>query len=449
MILEQTLKQAGILSPQMIQSMEILQMSSYELERYLQNLALENPTMELHLPSRSPEVNAEEFGRRLQWLEDNDRQNAFYLRGDEDDGEYDSLARAGTDGGLEADLYSHLSGQLDGLPGDTPCLAAAKFLAGCLDEHGYLDDSPEKLAEEAGLPAGAMEAGLELLRSLDPPGVGARNLSECLVLQLERMGEKGFVLDIAAGYLDELSRQRYKFIAGELHISQEQVRLAAEKIRALEPRPGESFKRSAPPVYIVPDIFVTERDGFLAVTSNSDAFPRLKISSCYRRLLNSTSDPEVKLYLDEKIRQVRYAIRSVNQRSDTLLSCAREIVSRQEKFFLHGDRGLAPMTHRDIAAAMGVHDSTVGRAIREKYLQCAHGIYPLSYFFTRAVGDIGSRRVQQLICELIDAEDKSHPLSDQKLCGQLESRGCGVSRRTVTKYRDQLGIPDASRRKQP
>ena len=421
-------------------------MSSYELEKHLQELAMENPAMELRLPEKAPEINAEEFGRRIQWLEENDRQNAIYVRSDADEDEADPLACAGTDGGLEADLYTHLISQLDRLYSRHPSYSAARFIAGCLDEHGYLDESEETLADESDFPPEALRDGLALLHTLDPPGVAASSLSQCLVLQLQRMGETGYVLDIAANYLDSLSRQRYKFIASELDISLAQVADAAEKIRNLEPRPGESFKRTSPCAYILPDIFVAVKDGRPQVSTNADAVPRLKISSYYKQLQANTADPDVRDYLDEKIRQVRFAMRSIAQRQSTLLDCVRRIAERQEAFFLE-EGCLVPMTHADIAEDLGIHSSTVSRTIREKYLDCSRGIYPLSYFFSRAMGDVGARGVSKLLLELINGEDKAHPLSDQKLCDRLAESGCRISRRTVAKYRDSLGIPDATRRK--
>lgn len=447
MNLEQSLKQIGTLSPQMIQSMEILQMSTQELEGYLQLLSLENPVLELKMPAKSPEINAEEFGKRLQWLEEGDRQNAFYLRSDADDGEYDPLTRAYTDGGLEPDLYTHLTRQLDRKHRDDAACHAAKFIAGCLDEHGYLDETLETLCEETNLSLNEMRSGLELLRSLDPAGVGAFDLSQCLVLQLQRMGETGCAVDIAGRYLDALSRQRYKAIACDLGVSLSDVIEAAELIRTLEPRPGESFKRMAPPAYIIPDVFVEEVDGELKVTTNTDSLPRLKISSYYNQLLQNTEDKEVRSYLEEKTRQIRFAIKAVQQRDSTLLSCAQSIVSRQEGFFRGTDQFLCPMTHSDIAEDLGIHGSTVSRAIREKYIQCSRGVYPLSYFFTRSVGNVSSHGAHALLKELIASEDKSHPLSDQKISEKLAGAGCRISRRTVAKYRDILGIPDASRRK--
>lgn len=446
MKLEQSLKHLNILSPHMMQSMEILQMSTTELEGYLQQLALENPVMELKIPDKTSEASSEEFGKLLQWLDNNDRQNAFYHFSDIDDA-YDPLFNASTDGGLEIDLYTHLKNQLDRAHSQHPSYFVAKFLAGCLNESGYLDETLENLAHETCQTVEKMRDGLNLLRSLDPPGVGACTLSQCLVLQLQRMGETGCVLDIADRYLHALSRQRYKAISLDLGVSVKDVEYAAEKIRNLDPRPGESFKRNTPSLYIIPDVYVREQDGSLTVTTNKDTIPRIKICSYYKRLLKETPDQEVRSYLDEKTRQVRFAMRAVQNRNSTLLTCAKQIVLRQEQFFLNKTDYLLPMTQDDIASDLGIHGSTVSRAIRDKYVQCVHGVYPLSYFFNAAMGDVGSHGVQVILRKLIEEEDKAHPLSDQKLSDKLSLMGCRISRRTISKYRDILGIPDVSRRK--
>ncbi|MGE4353790.1 MAG: RNA polymerase factor sigma-54 [Oscillospiraceae bacterium] len=446
MNLEQTLKQAGILSPQMIQSMEILQMSSYELQGFLQQMALENPVLDLE-PPKAQELPFNELEGRFQWLEENDRQPLFANQSNTDTPDLDPLSLAGNDGGLEPDLYTHLSRQLDRKYAKSPTYHAAKYLAGCLDDNGYLCDKLSNLAADAGVGLSIMEEGLKLLQTLDPPGVGAENLSQCLVLQLERLGEHDYVIAIARSYLDELSKQKYKVIASEMGITLGDVVTAASKIKNLEPCPGEAFKHYTPTTYIIPDLFVTQQEGELTVTLNSSTVPRLHISSYYKQLCNNTTDPDVKEYLNDKIRQIRFAIRSVSQRDTTLLDCAKRIVVRQEKFFRSSDAPLTPMTHADLAEDLGIHRSTVSRAIREKYLQCCHGLYPLSYFFSRAVGDIGTRSAQSLLKQLIDNEDKAHPLSDQKLSEKMAKYGCHISRRTVAKYRENLGLPFASGRK--
>ena len=448
MNLELSLKQALKLSPQMLQSMEILQMSTLELSEYIQELVQENPAAELAEPA-DPGDESEELWRRVQSMADQDHQNRQYVTPDRE--ELDPLARVGTEGGLEDTLLLHLTRQLERSRASTLVLRGAQFLAACLDEDGYLRDDVADLAQSAGLPASVLEEGLSLLQSLDPPGVGARDLSQCLALQLRRRGETGPALAIAQTQLERLGRKQYHAIAQELGISQEAVREAEQVIQSLNPRPGAAFAGREEPHYLIPDLAVVETEQGLSVIYQDSYAPTLQLSGYYCRLQEQSGDPEVKEYLAEKIKQAQFVIQAVEQRRATLLDCARVIVRRQEGFFRCPQGHLVPLRLSDVAREVSVHESTVSRAIREKYLQCAKGVYPLSFFFSREVGGIGEgssvhqikRRLEQLVAE----EDKTRPLSDQRLCQLLVEEGCAISRRTVAKYRDELGIPSASGRK--
>ena len=447
MKIEQTLKQRGIMSPQMIQSMELLRMNTAELEEYLQQLAMENPVMELEPPKRETAEGrreAEEFCSRLRWLEDNDRQNLFYHRGDAEEDTADPLATATGRSGLEQDLYTYLAEQLRQGGGD---IRAAKYIAACLDDRGWLPAPLGELAAESGIEEAELAAGLERVRSLDPAGVGATDLGDCLALQLERMGETGCACELARRFLDRLSRRSWRALSNELGVPEAEVKRAAELISRLDPHPCEGYKRQDAPVYVVPDVIVSVSGGELSVSVNSGALPRLRASQYYMRMMESGQDAEVAAYLEEKLRQFKNTAKAVAQRGSTLLACAESIARRQSEFFLGGTARLRPMTQADVAADLGVHASTVGRAVRDKYLGCRQGVFPMSYFFSCAVGEVGSRGACELLRELIEGEDKLRPMSDRELAEKLSAAGCEVSRRTVAKYRGLLCIPDASARK--
>lgn len=448
MNLELSLKQTLKLSPQMLQSMEILQMSTLELNEYIQELVQENPAAELAEPADQGDE-SEELWRRLQSLADLDHQNRQYVTADRD--ELDPLARVGTDGGLEDTLLLHLTRQLERSQASTLVLRGAQFLAACLDEDGYLWDDVSDLAQAAGLPAPVLEEGLSLLQTLDPPGVGARDLSQCLALQLQRLGQTGPALAIVQTHLERLARKQYHAIAQDLGISQEEVREAERQIQALDPRPGSSFASQEEPLYLIPDLAVVETEAGLTVVYQNSYTPTLQLSGYYCDLQRQSTDPEVKQYLTDKIKQAQFVIQAVEQRRSTLLDCARTIVRRQEAFFRSPDGPLVPLRLSDIAQELSIHESTVSRAIREKYLQCARGVYPLSFFFSREVGSTGegnsAHQIKTRLTQLVAQEDKEHPLSDQKLCQLLEAEGCTISRRTVAKYRDELGISSASGRR--
>ena len=226
---------------------------------------------------------------------------------------------------------------------------------------------------------------------------------------------------------------------------------AERKIQSLNPRPGSAFAGQDEPAYLIPDLAVVETEEGLTVVYQDSYTPTLRISQFYCKLQQQSTDQEVKQYLSDKIRQAQTVMQAVEQRRTTLLECARAIVRRQEPFFRWADAPLQPLRLTDVARELSIHESTVSRAIREKYLQCARGVYPLSYFFSREVGGAGEgnsvHQIKGRLARLVEDEDKAHPLSDQKLCQLLMEEGCAISRRTVAKYRDELGIPSASGRK--
>ena len=263
-----------------------------------------------------------------------------------------------------------------------------------------------------------LEEGLSLLQTLDPPGVGARDLSQCLALQLQRLGETGPALAIVQRHLEHLARKQYHAIAQDLGISQAEVREAERQIQALDPRPGSAFAGREEPSYLIPDLAVVEAEEGLTVVYQNAYAPSLQLSGYYCDLQQRSTDPEVKQYLTDKIKQAQFVIQAVEQRRSTLLDCARAIVRRQEAFFRSAGGHLVPLRLSDVAQELAIHESTVSRAIREKYLQCARGVYPLSFFFSREVGAAGEgtsvHQIKSRLRELVEGEDKARPLSDQE-----------------------------------
>lgn len=451
MELSQTLKQAQALSPQMIQSMEILQMSSQELLEHIEELAQENPVVETehHV---TPFNGADDLQRKLAWLESTDLQNRHYYRHDTEENA-DFVSNYGAAERDENNLYLYVLSQLQALDLDLYINSAAKFIIESLNGSGWLEDDVPALAKALGLPPETVDKALQIVQSLDPAGVGGRNLAECLSLQLHRRhGDHSLALRIVEECLDPLSKNRYHVIAEQLGESKDEVHAACDLIRSLNPRPGTGFAARENLIYINPDIIVVNFSDHLELLINDYFFPTISLNGYYCSLLNKTDDPEVKEYLTEKVRQAKWVIHSIEQRRSTLLSCAECILELQEVFFRFGPGHLAPMSLADVAARLAVHESTVSRAIKGKYLQCAGGIYPLSHFFSRGLGSNGAEvspdKAKALLKELIADEDRKKPLSDQKLCELMTRRGAELSRRTVAKYRDELCIPSAAGRKQ-
>ena len=445
-------KQTQTLSPQMMQSMEVLQMGSQELLEYIEEAVQENPVLEREETyDRKDEFS--DLRRKLEWLESTDPQNRYYHQQDSED-EGDPLRNYGTVEDGEENLYYYVLSQLRVLELEPEVMACAEFLVESLNQNGWLDESLSDLAQDLGQPEERMTQALSAVQSLEPAGVGARDLSECLQLQLvRRTPVNQLAVRIAAGYLDALSKSRYGLIARELKADQEAVRQACALIRSLNPRPGTGFAARENLTYITPDIIVVSFPDHFELLTNDYYFPTLNISGYYTRLLKESEEDEVKDYLTGKVRQAKWVVRSIEQRRSTLMACAQCILELQESFFRKGPGHLLPLSLSDVAGRIGVHESTVSRAVRDKYIQCSMGVYPLNYFFSRSLGPSGGDPAspdgaKALLRQLVAGEDKRKPLSDQKLCELMGAQGCPLSRRTVAKYRDELGIPCTTGRKQ-
>lgn len=455
MDLSMEMKQTQTLSPQMMQSMEILQMGSQELLEYIESAVQENPVLDLgDRPVGQDESTV--LQRKLEWLESTDTQNRVYHQQDSEGDRPDPISNYGNADETEENLCLYVLSQLETMELEPQVLEAGRFLVESLDRNGWLDEGLEELAEEMGKSLEVVQQALQVIQGLEPAGVGARNLSECLVLQLRRRREDSeLALKIAEEYLDPLSKNRYGFIAKALGVTQEEVYAACEDIRALNPRPGSGFAARENLIYINPDIFVVNFPDHFELLANDYFFPSITVSSYYCRMLRESDDNEVREYLNGKLRQAKWVVRSIEQRRSTLMKCAEVLLELQEGFFRRGAGHLKPMTLADIAQRIGVHESTVSRAVKDKYIQCASGVYPMSYFFSRRVGGTAGEAdalsspdgAKALLKKLIGDEDKKKPLSDQRLCEVMAKQGCAISRRTVAKYRDELGIPSTTGRK--
>lgn len=451
MELNLTVKQSQTLSPQMIQSMKVLQMGSQELMEFISEVAQENPVLEA---SEQKETEFTALRKKLEWLESTDRQDRYYQKQDSEQ-ENDPLIHYGGVEAREENLYYDLKSQVQALELPADVTAAVRLIVESLNGRGYLDDSLEELAEDFRLDLPLLERALTVVQSLEPAGIGARSLGECLILQLRRLpGDTTLAQTIAEQHLNALARNRYPLIARALGAEVEQVREACELIRTLNPKPGTGFSDREQPSYIVPDLFVDAFSDHFELSANDEFFPTLKLSSYYKGLMTETQDEEVKEYLTSKVRQAKWVVKSIEQRRSTLMSCAECILEKQEPFFHWGRGHLVPMSLNDVAETLGIHESTVSRAIRGKYIQCRHGVYPLSYFFSRSLGGEAADgglstpdAAKNLLKKLVSEEDKRKPLSDQKLCTMMAEQGCQISRRTVAKYRDELGIASTAGRK--
>jgi len=353
----------------------------------------------------------------------------------------------------EPSLLSHLEEQIRQSALPYGLESAALLLIQYLDERGYLDMSPEQVAREEHLPRQAVMQALHAVQDLDPPGVGASDLRESLMLQLRRLGEeKSLSMTLLQHCWEELIRHRYAEAARVLHREEEEVASAAQRIARLNPDPGSAFSRTERHI-IVPDLLVTREGEELTVSLTGVGIPRLALSTDYRDMLAEHADkPELRRYLSRCFREGRELIRALQERQQTILNIARALVVRQRGFFLRGPGALAPLRMEEVATDTGYHISTISRACRGKYLRCDYGVRELRTFFTTSLPTDGGEGVssdviRNRIRELVRQENPASPLSDARLERTLADEGIRVARRTIAKYREQMHILPASLRR--
>jgi RNA polymerase sigma-54 factor len=324
-----------------------------------------------------------------------------------------------------------------------------------LNDDGYLETPLAELAAQLETSEQAVEAVLKRIQRFDPPGVAARNLSECLLAQLRNLGmEESLAARVVVRHLDLLEKHRYSEIAKALGVELKMVAEAARNISSLEPKPGRDYG-GAEPSYIVPDVYIQKVGNDFVVTLNESAVPRLRLATYYQRVLNdSTAAAETKEYLQERLRSARWLVKSIYQRLQTIFKVANSIVKFQRAFFEHGVGHLKPLVLKDVAEDIGMHESTISRATANKYAHTPQGIFELKFFFTSGVkatdgGDVSAETVKEKIRALVASEGQDNPLSDQAIAEILRKDQINIARRTVAKYRQALGILPSSRRKRP
>lgn len=329
----------------------------------------------------------------------------------------------------------------------------AELIIGNIDDYGYLKSSVEELAFSANIPPEKILEVLKTIQTFHPPGVGARDLRECLLLQLQRdRREKSLEYRVVDEFFDALGKRRLPEIARGSGETVDEVQKAVARIGLLEPRPGRAFLPDNDQ-YILPEVFVSKVGDEYVVTTNNEQIPHLRISNTYKDLMaQADSSAEVREYIREKIRAGKFLIKSLHQRQQTILNIAREIVKRQREFMDNGVAFLKPMTMVQVAEVVGVHETTVSRAVSGKYMQTPQGIFEMKYFFTSgiqtATGEgMSNTSVKDMIAEIFRKEDPNKPLSDQEVVRMLSDKGIVIARRTVAKYRSELNILPSNLRK--
>ena len=452
------------LSPQMQQSLQLLQTPVAELRQLVAAEMASNPVLE-EVTQALEKTESQEFDEnsdtdnlrdlRISSLQEEWRDympqaasnsSGSFTKDDEDRRRYlfDSQVSRPT-------LREAVIAQAAGFPESERDLVEA--IAGNLDYDGYLRILPGDLAATINVPEHELETVLQKIKQFEPPGIAAFDLTECLCLQLSRRGEgNGLAARILRHHLQQLARHRFEEIAKEIRVPLADVAAAARHIATLEPKPGRPFAE-ADEQGVIPDLIVIpEGDGFV-VRLNEDDLPRLRISSEYKDMLAGRGEnEELLLYLRDKIRGARVFLRSLQQRQQTLLAIGNQIVERQEEFFHRGAEALRPLIMAQIADAVGLHVTTISRAVSGKYMETPQGLFEMRYFFTPGFQNsdgtsVSNEMVKEAIRDLVEREKSKMPLSDQDIVTRLSERGLKVARRTIAKYREQLGILPSHLRK--
>lgn len=469
--LQQRLSQQLRLAPQIIQSIEILQLPAMDLKELIENELQENEMLEVEeapregLPAEERRVGVDEEGtdedaegvfERLEGLVEADRSRGKLSRaaGEEaTDRKWEAMQNTAAP---EESLADHLMEQLDVLDLPDDVRAAAEAIVYNLADGGLLRASVEEVLAGMDEPVApeAMEAALAVVQGLDPAGVGARDLKECLLLQVrDDEPDADLKRRLLRDHLDDLERNKIPRIAKALGVSVERVYELRDGLRHVTPRPGARYA-STPTAYIRPDVIVEWEDGDYVVRLENDQVPRLGLSPRYRQLLTEArADPKLREYVKRKVDAAKWLIEAIAQRENTLERVAKEIVRRQRDFLDFGVSHLRPLKMQEVADALGIHVSTVSRAISDKHVQTHRGIFALKYFFTGGTenddGGVESRvSIKERVRAIIAAEDAANPLSDDEVAARLsQESGLEIARRTVTKYRKALRIPSSRQRR--
>lgn len=469
--LTQKLSQSLLMTPQLKQAISLLQLGRLEYIDAIHEELLKNPVLEEVREDSSDNGDGSDRGglsdpnsqeREVDFtpvkddspvaIEDylasfNDYQTAPSQKGLVDFSNRPSVESAAK---TDEDLVDYLLEQLHMDDFDAGDRLVLQHVLGNIDGQGFLRISDEELVAASGQSLEKVQSVVSMVQDLEPAGVAVRTIQECLLNQLDRLGECGLAKCIVERHLSLLERKKYSEIAKEEGVSVDIVYDAVKIILSLEPRPARQY--SVDEVrYIVPDIYVYKKNGEFVITLNEDGLPRLKVSSYYRTLLEKGGEEEGKTYLSERLKAASWLIRSIHQRQQTIYKVTESIVKFQREFFELGIENLKPLVLKDVADDIGMHESTVSRVTSNKYVHTPQGVFELKFFFSSSIksgdGNVAASSVKEKIKNLIGAEDPGRPVSDQKLVELLKEEDIDIARRTVAKYRESLGILSSSKRK--
>ncbi|EGQ6552537.1 RNA polymerase factor sigma-54 [Shigella flexneri] len=471
--LQLRLSQQLAMTPQLQQAIRLLQLSTLELQQELQQALESNPLLEqidTHEEIDTRETQDSETLDTADALEQKEMPEELPL-----DASWDTIYTAGTPSGTSGDyiddelpvyqgettqtLQDYLMWQVELTPFSDTDRAIATSIVDAVDETGYLTVPLEDILESMGdeeIDIDEVEAVLKRIQRFDPVGVAAKDLRDCLLIQLSQFDKTTPWLEearlIISDHLDLLANHDFRTLMRVTRLKEDVLKEAVNLIQSLDPRPGQSIQ-TGEPEYVIPDVLVRKHNGHWTVELNSDSIPRLQINQHYASMCNNARNDGDSQFIRSNLQDAKWLIKSLESRNDTLLRVSRCIVEQQQAFFEQGEEYMKPMVLADIAQAVEMHESTISRVTTQKYLHSPRGIFELKYFFSSHVnteggGEASSTAIRALVKKLIAAENPAKPLSDSKLTSLLSEQGIMVARRTVAKYRDSLSIPPSNQRKQ-
>lgn len=446
--IEQTQKTR--MTQELIQAIQILQYNNQELIEYIENELLENPILEIQKDKTSEEmVDIDELRERLLEIYSETKDSEYPGSWDQDREEF-SFERYVA---FRQSLIEYLLSQLEFSGLTERDLEIGKFLIQSIDDNGYLTATVQDIATLVNAKEKQVEDVLFIIQGFEPHGVAARSLKECLLIQLRLSGEnQSDIVEVIENRLEDIASNRLSAIAKDMNLSVNRIQEISDKIKKLNPKPGRLFDSDTTIKYVVPDIFIDKDGEKLSVRLNDLGF-NLLISPLYYDLKEKNGEnKEVKKYINEKYNSAIWLMKSIEQRKSTINKIANAILEFQNDFFKNGPKNLKPLTLKQVGEKVGVHESTVSRSINGKYLQCEQGVYELKYFFSAGLKalageDLSSNSVKEIIKETIEKEDPRKPYSDLQISKLLAKEGIDISRRTVTKYREAMGIQSSLGRK--
>ena len=453
-----TQEQRLILTQNMQQSIKLLQMSLHDLREYIDNEYSENPVLEVNEEMISyddahvnEEMNTEDrydYKKIVDELySDNYKDKSEKSYSGEDVSPLNFIEK-------KISLKEYLQEQLVEVNIDQYMLTICQYIVESLDNRGYLEISIEELAEELNISEEEVEKALKLVQSLEPYGIGARNIKECLLIQSLRLNILDNIIEqIILNHLENIADNKYEVVGKDLNISPREAQRYGDLIKKLEPKPSRGFYTGEEVKYIIPDAEIKNIDGEFYILMNESVLPRLMINKTYKDVLENNQDSETNAYVKDKINQALFLIKSIEQRKNTLHRVLECVIDKQKDFFMFGKQNIKPLTLKEVAEILDVHDSTVSRAIKDKYVLTSYGTIKIKDLFASGVSsnnnndDMATIKIKNEIKRIIDEENKGKPLSDQIISSMLGEKNMNISRRTVAKYREEIGIKASSMRK--